>query len=165
MRMSWTLISALAVAGCAAIPGPSSVRNGDTQADVRAKLGAPGAERTLGGGALAWYYLTGPAGFETWRVVFDGSGRVSEYLQVLTLANFEELRSGGTRDETLDRLGPPMQRMSFARTATDAWTYRWLYGTLQMISEPVFDDRSGDVKYVGIYRDPAYASPPSGSMR
>ena len=64
--------------------------------------------------------------------------------------------------EVLDRIGPPMERMGFWRTATDAWTYRWRDGTYEMIAQPVFDAASGAVKYVGIFRDPAYSSMPSG---
>jgi hypothetical protein len=57
-----------------------------------------------------------------------------------------------------------MERMGFWRTATDTWTYRWRFGTFEMISEAVFDAHSGAVKYVGIFRDPAYSSTP-GTMR
>jgi len=55
-----------------------------------------------------------------------------------------------------------MERMSFPRTATETWTYRWRDVTFEMIGQPVFDARTGVVQYVGIFRDPAYASTPSG---
>jgi hypothetical protein len=157
--------AAMVVAACAAIPRPDSVRVGDSQTQVRERLGAPSAERTLAGGNLAWYYVTGPSGFETWRVVFGAGGAVAEYAQVLTAANFAWMREGATREEVLDRVGPPMERMHFWRTATDAWTYRWRDVTLEMIGQPVFDAPSGVVKHVGIFRDPAYASMPSGGVR
>ena len=152
----------IALAACAAIPRRDSVRVGDSQTQVRERLGAPGAERKLASGSAAWYYMTGPSGFETWRVVFGPGGTVAEYAQVLTAANFVWLREGASREEALDRLGPPMQRMGFRGTATDAWTYRWRDGTFEMIADAVFDAQSGAVKYVGIYRDPAYASTPTG---
>jgi hypothetical protein len=156
------LAAALSLAACAAIPRHDSVRAGESQAQVRERLGAPAAERKLAGGNLAWYYPTGPSGFETWRVVYAPGGVVSEYAQVLTPANFVWLREGANREAALDRLGPPMQRMGFWRTATDTWTYRWLDGTFEMIADAVFDAGSGELKYVGIFRDPAYASTPSG---
>jgi len=155
------LAGALLLAACASIPRPDSVRVGDSQAQVRERLGAPAAERKLAGGHLAWYYPTGPSGFETWRVVFGPGGAVTEYAQVLTAANFAWMREGANREEVLDRVGPPMEQMSFWRTATDAWTYRWRDGTYEMIAQPVFDAASGAVKYVGIFRDPAYSSMPS----
>jgi outer membrane protein assembly factor BamE (lipoprotein component of BamABCDE complex) len=150
------------LAACASNPAADSVRVGDSQAQVRQRLGVPGVERTLSGGVLAWYYPTGPSGFETWRVVFAPGGTVAEYAQVLTAANFLWLREGATRDEALDRMGPPMERMSFWRTGTEAWTYRWRDVTFEMIGQPVFDEKTGAVQYVGIFRDPAYASTPSG---
>ena len=156
------LAAALSLAACAAIPRADSVRVGESQAQVRERLGAPGAERKLAGGNPAWYYVTGPSGFETWRVVFAPGGTVAEYAQVLTAANFQWMREGAHREEVLDRVGPPMERMSFWRTATDAWTYRWRDGTFEMIAQPVFDAESGAVKFVGIFRDPAYSSMPSG---
>jgi outer membrane protein assembly factor BamE (lipoprotein component of BamABCDE complex) len=156
------LVTIVALAACAQTPRRDSVRVGDSPAQVRERLGTPGAERKLAGENLAWYYMTGPSGFETWRVVFGSDGAVTDYAQVLTAANFLWLRDGANREEALDRLGPPMQRMGFRGTATDSWTYRWLDGTFEMISDAVFDAQSGAVKYVGIYRDPAYASTPSG---
>lgn len=165
MRSAWTLLATLVLAGCVAIPGPSSVRTGDSTGQVRARLGAPAAERTLGSGDVAWYYVTGPSGFDTWRVVFGRDGAVSEYAQVLTARNFTALREAITRDAALDLLGPPMQRMTFARTATETWSYRWRDVTLEMIADVVFEARSGAVRDVWLYRDPAYSSTPSGPHR
>ena len=162
MSRSLFLAAALFVAACATIPRPDSVGVGASQTQVHARLGTPGAERKLAGGSVAWYYMTGPSGFETWRVVFGPGGTVTEYAQVLTAANFAWMREGASREEVLDRVGPPMEQMRFWRTATDAWTYRWRDGTYEMIAQPVFDDASGAVKYVGIFRDPAYSSMPSG---
>jgi hypothetical protein len=156
------LAAALALAACAAIPRTDSVRVGESQAQVRERLGAPGMERKLAGGSHAWYYPTGPSGFETWRVVFGPGGAVTEYAQVLTAANFAWMREGANREEVLERVGPPMEQMSFWRTDTDAWTYRWRNGTYEMIAQPVFDARSGVVREVGIFRDPAYSSMTSG---
>lgn len=165
MRRFLLLIAIATLAACAAVPRPDSLRPGDSQAQVRERLGAPGATRTLPDGRAAWFYVTGPSGFETWRVVFGADGAVAEYRQVLTAANFEWMRQGATREEVLDRMGPPMDRMSFWRTGTETWTYRWRDVTLEMIGEPVFDAASGVVKYVGIFRDPAYESMPSGGER
>lgn len=161
----WMFLPALALlTACAALPRADSVRPGDSSAQVRERLGAPVAERRTASGELAWYYTTSPTGFETWRVLFGPGGAVTEYRQVLIIENFEWMRSGVTRDDVLDRVGPPMQRMSFAGTNTEAWTYRWLFGTFEMIGEPVFDATTGKAKYVGIFRDPAFSSMP-GSQR
>lgn len=162
MRAVPGVLAVAILAACAAVPRPDSVPPGAAEAQVRERLGAPAATRKLPDGRTAWYYVTGPSGFETWRVVFGAGGTVAEYTQVLTAANFEWMREGATRDEVLDRIGPPMERMAFRGTATEAWTYRWLFGTFEMIGQPVFDEKTGAVQYVGIFRDPAYASTPSG---
>jgi hypothetical protein len=114
-------------------------------------------ERKLATGANAWYYATGPSGFFTWRVVFSPAGAVTEYAQVLTAKNFSALGQGVTRDAVLDQFGPPIERMSFPRTATEAWTYRWMDGTLEMIADAVFDAKGG-LRHVALYRDPAFSS-------
>ncbi|MCC6609414.1 MAG: hypothetical protein IT515_07040 [Burkholderiales bacterium] len=168
MRQIAILIGALAFAGCAALaPGPGSVRIGDTEAQVRATLGVPTMERKMATGTTAWYYATGPSGFYTWRVLFNSAGAVTEYAQVLTAANFQAMSAGASRDAVLDQFGPPMERMSFPRTATEAWTYRWMDGTLEMIAEALFDARTGSLKSIALVRDPAFSSTPSdgGSSR
>lgn len=158
----WVLLAmALAAAGCAATtPRPATVGPGDAQAEVRGKLGVPAMERKLASGATAWYYVTGPSGFDTWRVVFDRTGAVADYQQVLTAGNFAKFAQGATRDELLDLLGPPIERMRFARSNTEAWTYRWMDGTLEMIADAVFD--GGGLLHIALYRDPAFSSTPSG---
>ncbi len=148
------LLGALALFGCT-IPTPSSVHTGETPQQVRAKLGAPTAERKIANGDTAWYYV---ADSYTWRVLFGRDGAVSEYGQVLTMANFELLRQGTTRDAMFDLVGPPGQAMTFARTGSEAWTYRWRDGTVPTVTDVVFDARTGELRYMGIYWDPAYLS-------
>jgi hypothetical protein len=160
MRRSLLVFVLVLLAACSSVPRATSVQVGEATAQVRDRLGAPGAERKLATGEPAWYYMTGPAGFETWRVVFGPGGTVTEYAQVLTSDNFEWMRGGVTQEEVLDRVGPPMQRMRFAGTGTEAWTYRFRFGTLEMIGEPVFSNKTGLTEQVGIFRDPAYSSTP-----
>jgi hypothetical protein len=154
MRLIPTVIVALAIGGCA-IPGPRSIRDGETQADVRARLGAPAAERKLASGDTAWYYITGPSGFYTYRVDFGGGGTVKEYKQVLTMQNLMSIPSGAGEDVVLDDLGPPMERMKFARTATEVWTYRWIDGTFEMLANAEFG-KDGKLLRITVQRDPAF---------
>lgn len=152
----WTmLVGALALVGCA-IPNAGSVRPGETPPQVRAKLGAPYVERKIASGDIAWYYISDSY---TWRVVFGRDGAVSEYAQVMTLENFMRLRQvGANRDGMYDLVGPPLQRMAFARTGSEAWTYRWRDMTIPSVTDAVFDARTGELRYMGIYWDPAYIS-------
>lgn len=155
-RHASLLALALGVAACTGIPGPSSVRVGETQREVAARLGKPAAERALPSGATAWYYLTGPSGFFTYRAVFGGGGTVTEYDQLLTRERLQGLPEGASESAVLDALGPPMQRMTFARTHTEVWSYRWLEGTFEMIAEATFDTRNGSLMQVTTFRDPAF---------
>jgi len=158
MKRIAILIGALALAGCASVtPGPASVHAGDGEGQVRARLGAPTMERKVAAGQTAWYYATGPSGFYTWRVVFNAAGAVTEYAQVLTAAGFSALGQGASREAVLDQFGPPMERMRFPRSATEAWTYRWMDGTLEMIADAVFDAKGG-LTHIALYRDPAFSS-------
>ena len=157
MKRVSTLILALAVSGCASFPGAQTVRNGETQNEVRAKLGAPAAERKLVSGDMAWYYVTGPSSFFTYRVVFGSGGSVKDYSQVLTRKDFVALLPGTTQSAVLDALGPPMERMTFQRTATEVWTYRWLEGTFEMLADAAFDTRSGKLVHIVLLRDPVFS--------
>lgn len=157
MRLVSTLSIALALSACAAFPGVQSVRNGETQSDVRAKLGAPSVERKLVSGDTAWYYVTGPSSFFTYRVVFGSGGSVTDYTQVLTRKGFMALPQGATQAAVLDALGPPMEDMTFARTATEVWTYRWLEGTFEMLADAVFDTRNGALSHIVVTRDPMFS--------
>jgi outer membrane protein assembly factor BamE (lipoprotein component of BamABCDE complex) len=154
MKSLLALCLALAIAGCAANPTAKSVVVGESQEAVRAKLGAPAAERKLSSGQTAWYY---PKLFFTWRTVFGADGRVSEYSQVLTRENFLAVSKGSSRDAVLDRLGPPTQRMKFGRDATETWTYRWVGGTFAMLADLTFG--AGGLEQVALRRDPEFSSP------
>jgi len=160
MKPLLSLCLVLAIAGCATNPTPKSVAVGQSPEEVRAKLGAPAIERKLPSGQSAWYYTTAPSGFFTWRAVFGANGRVSEYAQVLTRQNFQALPKEASRDAVLDRLGPPMEKMNFARTATETWTYRWKDGTFEMLAEITFGAGAGGLQQISLVRDPAFASPP-----
>ncbi|MCG6875941.1 MAG: hypothetical protein LJE97_12710 [Betaproteobacteria bacterium] len=155
MKSILIICLALAIVGCASALGPGSVSLGESPDAVRAKSGRPAAERRLPSGQNAWYYTTAPSGYFTWRVVFGADGRVSEYAQVLTRQNFYALPNGASRDVVLDRLGPPMERMTFARSDTETWTYRWLDGTFQMLANLTFG--ASGFEQVSLIHDPAFS--------
>jgi hypothetical protein len=157
MKYSPILVLSLAVSGCAAFPGPGSVQSGESQSAVRAKLGTPAAERKLGSGEMAWYYVTSPSGFYTYRVVFGAGGAVTDYSQLLTMRNFMTVPHGATESTVLEELGPPMEEMSFQRTKTQAWTYRWMDGTFEMLADAVFDLDKGTLNQIVVHRDPAFS--------
>jgi outer membrane protein assembly factor BamE (lipoprotein component of BamABCDE complex) len=159
MKSFLILCLALAIAGCASMLGPNSVRVGESPDQVRTKFGPPASERKLPSGQNAWYYTTAPSGYFTWRAVFGADGRVSEYSQVLTSQNFYSFPTGASRDQVLDLLGPPEQRMSFERTHTESWTYRFMNGTFYWIANLTFGAGTRGLESVALNQDPAFTSP------
>jgi len=71
----------------------------------------------------------------------------------------KKVNIGDSQEAVRNRLGPPMERMNFRRTSTEAWTYRWKDGTLEMIANVVFGAGSGGLVQVMQERDPAFSSP------
>ena len=153
------LITMLALLGaCAGFRAPS-IATGTSSADVRARLGAPTDERTLTGGVRAWDYVQGPLGFTTWRMVFDSGDRVSKVEQLLSNRNFRSLQAGtSTKAEVMGALGRPGEVSSFPNLREEVWTYRFMDGSIYMLSEVHLDAGTGLVKYVTSYPDPAYYS-------
>ena len=102
----------------------------------------PAARIVLPGGGESRFYTTGPAGMETCRVDVSAAGQVLQATQVLTDGNFASINPGMTSDEVLARIGPPANKMRFARTQTTSWDYHfadaWNYDSEFSV---VFDDR------------------------
>jgi len=111
----------LAAAGCVSYgefaPGVS------TMSEVRSKSGRPTDVRFSSGEEI-WEYATGPEGFETYVVVFDGNGVVRSAQQVLTEDNIHRLIPGKTtREETRNLLGRPGD--VYEMNASETWEWRF----------------------------------------
>ena len=113
--------------GCAG--AGSLVAGQSTEADVRARMGAPTATRTEGGDKL-WEYATGPEGFTTYRVRMGADSRVKEVTQLLTEEQFARIVPGQTtRTEVRNLLGRPMDETNYRAGLT--WSWRYLKGGVQ----------------------------------
>jgi hypothetical protein len=113
--------------GCAGagslVPGQS------TEADVRARMGAPTDTRTEGGDKL-WEYATGPEGFHTRLVRIGADGRVKEVTELLTEEQFARIAPGQTtRAEVRNLLGRPSDEATYRAGLT--WSWRHLKGGAQ----------------------------------
>jgi hypothetical protein len=111
--------------GCGAhtlVPGQS------TEADVRARLGAPNDTRTEASGDKLWEYATGPEGFTTRLVRIGSDGRVKEVSQLLTEEQFARVVPGQTtRTQVRSLLGRPADETTYRSGPT--WSWRFLGGT------------------------------------
>ena len=160
-RIATAVLVPLSVTGCgtfAALSVPN-VAVGSAAAAVRAQVGAPHDERTLADGSRAWDYLQGPAGFRTYRVVFDASNRVRAVEQLLTEQRFLGIRAGAsTREDVGAMLGRPGSVSRYALSSSEVWTYRYRDHTFEMLNDVHFSSTTGRVLYYALYRDPAYNS-------
>src|SRR5262245_12556470 len=67
------------------VPGQS------TEADVRARMGAPKETRTEPNGDLVWEYPTGPEGFFTYAVRMGPDKRVKEVTQLVSEEQLDKI--------------------------------------------------------------------------
>ena len=125
-RASSALSVVLLVAGCAGY-GPGNLAPGQTEADVRARMGEPTDRTTLPNGGSRLDYARGPMGAHTYRIEVDASGRVSNVQQLLTETNFEAVRPGQAKADVRDRLGQPSETRVGWRGVGEVWSYRYDY--------------------------------------
>ncbi len=119
--LAGVIAESLAAAGCVSYgefaPGVS------TMSDVRSKSGRPTDVR-FSSGAEIWEYATGPEGYETYVVVFDGNGVVRSAQQVLTEDNIHRLiQAKTTREETRNLLGRPGD--VYEMNGSETWEWRF----------------------------------------
>ncbi len=111
------------LAGCAALQTPQAAP-GLTEAEVVARLGTPTGRYTLPAGGQRLEYATGPYGRTTVMVDLGRDGRVTASQQVLTEANFAQVRPGMSREEVLWRFGQPADKAGeFMNRQTWSWRY------------------------------------------
>lgn len=122
LLMPLVLTVAALLAACA---GPA-LQPGQTEAEVRAAMGAPTGRYALPEGGSRLEYATGPWGRHTWMVDLDAGGRVLRWAQVLDDAHFNQVRDGMPRDELLRLLGRPGHR---AGEWQNRETWYWRYPT------------------------------------
>jgi hypothetical protein len=97
-----------------------------TEAQVLGSMGRPAATFEMGEGVRRLAYPHGPLGTQTFMVDIGRDGHLVRFTQVLDDEVFRRIRPGWTRQEVLQAIGPPGQTMAFARSATDAWDYRYV---------------------------------------
>jgi hypothetical protein len=124
MRASSALSVLLLVAGCAGY-GPGNLAPGQSEADVRARMGEPTDRVALPNGGSRLEYARGPMGAHTYRIELDAAGRVHSVSQVLTEANFATVRRSESKADVRDRLGRPAEQRVGWRGVGEVWSYRY----------------------------------------
>lgn len=118
----WLSCSGL-LGGCAT--GHSLVPGLSTEADVRARMGAPTATRAEANGDRVWEYARGPAGFHTYMVRMGPDGKFEELTQVLTEERLARIVPGQTtQSEVRQLLGTPGFEDQYGVGLTWSWRYK-----------------------------------------
>jgi hypothetical protein len=119
-------LAALLLAGCAGY-GPGDLKPGQSEADVRARMGEPTDKVSLPSGGTRLEYARGPMGAHTYRIELDAAGRVLGVSQILTEANFATVRRNESKAEVRDQLGRPAEERTGWRGVGEVWSYRYDY--------------------------------------
>lgn len=116
------LVCAALLGGCA-VSNPETLKARSTVEELRQQLGQERATYPLpDGGKRLEFRGRGP---NTFMVDVDASGRMVEWEQVLTEANFRTIVAGMTAEQVLMTLGQPDDRSRIGRPATEIWSYNF----------------------------------------
>ena len=131
---------AIALASCQYSYGPGSLAPGASAYEVRDRMGPPTDEEKQPDGTRVWWYVRGPQGYDTYRIVIGLDDRVASIEQVLTEQNFARLQPGMSKTDVLSRIGRPRQQMKFPNLAEEVWTWRYRDGTIEKLFHVHFDN-------------------------
>lgn len=127
LRLLWLACAGLCVGLLAACTAWSPLRfaPGTPMASVRQALGAPTGEWPGADGGRVLEYATGPFGRSTHLLRFDAQGALLGGEQVLTEANFAQIRAGMSADEVRQRIGRASTTFMVMRPPQTVWAYRY----------------------------------------
>lgn len=124
--MRKTLFAALLLPALTGCGSTGSFATGvGTEAELRARHGAPGMIWNEPDGSRLLEYSGQPNGTFAHMVLVAADGRVREIRQAFTEANFRRLVPGLTQDEVRRLLGRPEERLRFhLKPDEEVWTWR-----------------------------------------
>lgn len=115
----------LAVLAACAGYSPGDLRPGQTEAEVRARMGEPTGRYPLPDGGSKIEYARGPMGKHTYMIDVDASGRVRGWEQVLTEARFGAVAIGAPQADVRGLLGRASETRGGWRGIGEVWSYRF----------------------------------------
>ena len=96
-----------------------------TEAELRARLGAPGMSWPEPDGGRLLEFSGQPSGTFCYMIAVGPDGKVREIRQAFTDANFARVVPGLTQDETRRLLGVPEEKLRFAlKPNEEVWSWR-----------------------------------------
>jgi hypothetical protein len=97
-----------------------------TEADVRARFGAPENIWDGPGGERVFEYNRQPSGHENYMIGIGPDGRMTALRQMLNPANFARVQPGMTMEEVRRMLGRPMKKTPYELKNEIAWDWRYM---------------------------------------
>ncbi|MBG9388104.1 outer membrane protein assembly factor BamE [Caenimonas aquaedulcis] len=97
-----------------------------TEADVRAKFGAPDGVWPGAGGERIFEYNRQPSGHQNYMIGIGPDGRMSSLRQVLNPGNFAKVVPGMPAQDVRRLLGRPAKEVPYALKNETAWDWRFM---------------------------------------
>ena len=111
-----------------------------TEADVRAKWGAPAAVYTEPDGSKTLEYPRQPAGQVNYMLAIGGDGKLVAMRQVLKPANFAKVETGWDKAQVRRLLGTPAKVQRYAmKKDEEVWDWRFADGSQGKVFSVTFD--------------------------
>ena len=123
-RVPAALLLSLGLAACASY-GPGDLRPGQSETEMRARLGEPTGRYPRADGASRVEYARGPAGKHTYMIDLDSAGRVQGWTQVLTEQRFDAVAIAAPQSAVREQLGRPSESRVGWRGVGEVWSYRF----------------------------------------
>lgn len=95
-----------------------------TAAEVRSRLGTPGAEFANPDGSVTWEYTRQPQGVDCYMITLNREQIVVSMDQVLNDTNYAAAREGMSQPEILRLLGTPASKVVYNNLQEEIWEWR-----------------------------------------
>ena len=120
-------VSTTTLSGCAGYSGSDLIPGRSTLQDVRASMGEPAVQWVAPDHSTQLSYPRGPAGFHSYMVYLDPSGRLQRIENVMDPASFYRIEPGMTEEDVVRILGPsvPAWTQYFAARRELVWEWRY----------------------------------------
>ncbi|HEV2612406.1 MAG TPA: hypothetical protein VGU61_19245 [Noviherbaspirillum sp.] len=153
--------------GCAILHS-GTVKPGESEAEVIAKLGQPTNRYKDEKGSLL-EYARGPWGQQTYMARIGPDGRVTSFEQVLTLQKFATITPGqANKKDVLHTIGAPSDTSYLSLSDLEVWSYPYKENDVWNSLMHVHFDRNGVVQKMMNGPDPRFDPDmrfPFGMMR
>jgi outer membrane protein assembly factor BamE (lipoprotein component of BamABCDE complex) len=154
LRLVSALLVALALAACDPQRISELEEGVSTEADVRARFGAPEAIWDGPAGERIFEYNRQPAGHKNYMITIGANGRMTALRQVLHPSNFAKVRPGMMMEDVRKLLGKPMKQTPYSLKNEIAWDWRYMEPPNTSVVFTVWFDRDYRVLRTSTAPDP-----------